>query len=218
MVCAALERNEYEMRREKIEFSLVGAIFVLILFIGAIVCAVKFVPKIFKGKPTENVVLEDKTNEVDEQIEMLEVVNINGADELVMMKNCKGSFNYVMKYDPNKFSIEKNVDGKDVYKIINSDGVYIDISVVEADFEAFKTDLLNNNVEGLGRDIGVVEEITINSINALKETFRDENTLNIKYYIKKGNGYYVLNEVSNTESESNINPIIDKMISSFSIL
>ena len=213
-----VERNECEMRREKIEFSLVGAIFVLILFIGAVVCAVKFVPKIFKGKPAENVVLENKTQEVDEQIEMLEVVNINGADELVMMKNCKGSFDYSMKYDPNKFSIEKNVDGVDKYKLISSEGIYLNINSLDGNFEELKTELLNKYGDSSDRTVGIVEETTLNEVATLKETVENEGVLNIKYYVQKENGYYCLNEVSNVEAEGNINQIIDKMISSFNIL
>lgn len=207
------------MEKKVIKFNLVGAIFVIILIISIIVGIVIIATK-SKNKNNDynsNNQLEKIEGIIDEEKEIKENVIIQGTKREIIMKTCKGSYGYTMKYDVNSFYVEKDANGMDKFNSLYSDTVNISVLKSSGNYEDEIERLkLNSNI--IDTEKYEIEEKVVNglNINIKKENKPDEK--NYTYYIKSYDGYFVVQVNCGLEFEDIVWPIIEKMIESFEIL
>lgn len=212
------------MEKRVIKFNLVGAIFVIILIIlaivGIVIIATK--PKNNNDNFDSNNQLE-QNNDIDENKEIKADVMIQGTKREIVMKTCKGSYGYTMQYDINSFYVEKDVNGVDKFNSLYSDTVNISVlkssGIYEEEIEKLR---LNSNTM-ITNNINITDgyEIEEKVINGLKVNIKKEKNTNEKintYYIKSYDGYFVVQVNCGLGFEDMLWPVIEKMIETFEIL
>lgn len=217
------------MQGRVIKFNLMGAIFVLILIIAIIVAAIVYVPKLINSQKekneTNNSGVESEntgvSKEIDEEKVYKETVTLNGIEHEIAMKNCKGSFGYSMKYDVERFYVEKDIRGIDYFNSLYSDTIFIHVSEKNAKYEE-KVKVLNSNKEANSQEAGVIEydvtEEDVNGLEAVCETKRRADGVMYTYYIKKDNNSYLVMQIHCGEAfEEMTMPVIEKMMGSLEV-
>lgn len=222
------------MEGKVIKLNFIGTILIIIVIIALIVSGVVFTVK-NNNKNNENQNSEEngntvsnlneddinientniddnskKKNVIDEDKEYIQKVIVNGNEQDVTMKICKGTFGYSIKYDVNSFFVEKDKDGVDVFNSLYSNTIYMNISLEKGDFDELAQKLINEN--------GAIE-LEINNIRTIKTTQAKTDENIVTYYISNSDqDYFVVSTHCGTGFENIINPIMDVMIDSFEII
>ncbi len=151
-----------------------------------------------------------KRNVIDENKEYNEKIIVDGNEQDITMKICKGTFGYSIKYDANGFFVEKDKDGVDVFNSLYSNTIYMNISLEKGDFDELANDLLNQNG---------ATEIEINGKRAIQHTQAQSNETIVTYYIYNSDEDYFIVSTHCGKGFENINdPIMNVMINSFEII
>ncbi len=209
------------MEKRVIKFNLVGAIFVLLLIIGAIVGIVIWVNNSNKeqNKDKDSVTTGNEQIQLEsENKESTEKVTVNGEEKEITMKVAKSSLGYTMKYDVDSFYFESAVDGKDKFNSLISNTVYIYINKESEEFEDRVNDIiLDKNREDNLVDYDIIQT-EINGIMAYKETMKDQKETVINYFIKADDGCFVIEAHCGDKYTDMLISIVETMVESFKIV
>lgn len=200
------------MESRTIKISLVKVVICLILIVTIVVVAIKLFKKkdINITQEAENQIITYEQNTVDEEKEYIVDVLINGNNEQITMKTCKGTFGYLMKYDVYQFYVEKNVDNKDEFKSLVSDTIYMSVEKKDESYDELKEKFISQE-----KEIG--EEFYINGKKAFKLVSELSDKKYFEYYIENDNRYFIIIGNCGLNFQSNVMPIMEKMVESFEI-
>nr|MBP3681469.1 hypothetical protein [Clostridia bacterium] len=217
------------MERKVIKFNLVGAIGIVILIVAIIIGVIMFMAKGKNRNDNDdtngNNLIQYNDGKIDETKEIKEKITIQGSEQEIVMKTCKGSFGYSMKYDTGSFYVEKHVNGIDEFKSLYTNTVNITVYKKNGDYEKDMEELkaeyekLKNSENGEN----FVDELEIKekSINGAKVIVKHEKLSDKRldtYYIKNDDGYFVVEANCGLQFENMVGPIIEKMVESFEVL
>lgn len=211
------------MERRVIKFNLVGAICVLILIISIIIGIIVFAVKGHNkndGTNDNNQIIEQDKN-IDENKEYKEKVTIKGNEQEIIMKACKGTFGYSMKYDVNSFYVEKDASGRDEFNSLYSNTINVIVFKRNGNYDEKVEQLKLNSTNGNNKNIGDrynVKEDFINGLRVVIETEDKSEGKTSTYYVRADDGYFVIEANCGYGFEDMVWPIIEKMIGTFKIL
>ena len=217
------------MERRVIKFNLVGAIFVLLLIILAIIGIIVGVNNFKKEKnqndndgnvennQSQNEQNQNEQEPIDENKEYSELVTIDDEEKEITMKICIGSTGYIMKYDANGFYVDKDVEGKDIYNSLTSDTISINVTKENENFEDRVNDLILDEKRKTNYSNYEITQTEINGRNAYKETMTSNAETVTFYYIEVDDGAFVIEIHCGNSFVEETMPIIEKMVNSFEI-
>ncbi len=218
------------MEKKVIKFNLVGAIFVLLLIIGAIVGTIVWInnPKEKQEKESNETPTENKQAQMEQvQIESentntndkdIEVITIGDEEKVMTMEKAQGSLGYTMKYDVESFYFDKAVDGKDEFRSLNSDTIYMYVMKEETNFSDRVNDIILDSSRGNNYVDYKINQIDINGRNTYKEIMEGTEETIIYYYIEAEGGCYVIEIHCGNQFTGMTIPVIEKMVESFEII
>lgn len=134
------------MEKREIKINLVGAICVFIIIIVAIVGLIIGIPKLINNSKN-NIIAENTKDKIDENKEYIERITDKSGNVIESkMKICNSNLGYTMKYDYEKFTVEKNIEETDRYISLFSNTIGITIQKAKGRYSRL-SEYLNKNYQ-----------------------------------------------------------------------
>ncbi len=208
------------MERRVIKFNLMGAIGVLLLIIASIVGIT-----IFATNKNDS---ENKNNKNQQQIQenpdtykeadMKESVEVNGEKVEFIVKPFESELKYKVNLASEKFYFDKNVEGKDIFKSLESDTIEMVIFKIEEGFKGKSEELIVNQAQRMKEN----ETYRMNAKNlngrlCYAEQEKQEDGVHFNYYIENQDSYFIVQVRCDENFANQLIVIVDKMLESFQI-
>lgn len=222
------------MQGRVIKFNLIGAICVLIAIITIIVMViVHFVGKddTNNSSTTNNETANVNDNNSKIGINVLETkskikenVTINGQKTEVLMEKFESVLGYSMNYSIDNFFIMHDAETEeesDDFASLKSNTITINISKHYEDFAEISEEILVKDINDFeGNTVKQYNSFRtyINTIEIVKERIVSEEQIQLNYYMKSEEGYFLVEAKIGLEFIASVEPVLEKMLNSFEIL
>lgn len=207
------------MEGKVIKFNLVGAICVIIFIVLAIVGIVVFA--INGNDIRKNNIDDDKHTEVrnseQEVLEYEKTIMINGQEQKFNFKTYKSKLGYKIDYDIDSFYIDYT--GKDEFKSLYTNDIFMNISKVNEDFSKKTESLIKESSNKMKENSNYsINQINLHGKLCIREENIDGNNTLVNYYIEDSKGYFVIEFVCGKELKDSMIQIVDEMVKTFEFM
>lgn len=212
------------MERRVIKFNLMGAIGVLLLIIASIVGITIFATNKNnsenKNKNSKNQQQQIQENpDAYKEADMKESVEINGEKVEFIVKPFESELKYKMNLASEKFYFDKNVEGKDIFKSLESDTIEMVIFKNEEGFKDKSEELIVNQAQRMRENETYrMNAIDLNGRLCYVDQEKLEDGLHFNYYIENQDSYYTVQVRCDESFAGQLILIVDKMLESFQIM
>lgn len=209
------------MEKRVIKFNLMGAIGVLILIIAAIVGITVFVASRNNSDNKEKNSQQIQQQDADsyKEVDMKETVEIDGEKTEFIVKPFESELKYKMNLATEKFYFDANIDGKDIFKSLESDSILIEIFKTEGDYKEMGENLINGqNERRSNNDSYRMNAIDLNGKLTYIDQEKKEDGFHFNYYIEGQDSYYTVQIRCDESFVNQVLPVVDKMLQSFEIM
>lgn len=215
------------MERRVIKFSLVGAIFVVILIIASIVAivwaAISFTSGgSDKGKNNQNQQQEQEPPRPPEPPaeEVKDNIVVNGeTQEVVINKHESEELSYSLSYVPEFFEVKKESKTKEIIKSKETEDVTIEIEKFADGFVDKSRELITTEATKRKEDASYsMDTIDLNGrLCYIEKRIKDEDVY-MEYTIEYEKSYYHINIHIGKDYVEKYQPVIEKMLKGFRVM
>lgn len=215
------------MERRVIKFSLVGAIFVVILIIASIVAIVWAAISFTsggndKGKDNQNQQQEQEPPRPPEPSaeEVKDNIVVNGeTQEVVINKHGSEELSYSLSYVPEFFEVKKESKTKEIIKSKETEDVTIEIEKFADGFVDKSRELITTEATKRKEDASYsMDTIDLNGrLCYIEKRIKDEDVY-MEYTIEYEKSYYHINIHIGKDYVEKYQPVIEKMLKGFRVM
>ena len=208
------------MERRVIKFNLMGAIFVLLLIIAAIVGIIVFAINASNGKIRDKKIKEDiqeqQEAQKNDQMEVREKIIVGNEQKEITMRTHISKLKYRMNYDVDSFYIIDDDSSIDRYSSQYTDAIYLNVTKSTDPFVNKVNELITISGKNKTEDPSYkLSELNINGKLCYVERAPKDKEIFINYYIEANEGFYIIETHCGEELQEVTLATIEKMIMSF---